>query len=126
MRLISKQEHGSITFDLESNKTVVSDKSRSKSSGNMETLNINSSAVSVIAPDKYLNTTKVLMFGISSLPNEDYPIQNRDDIKLFEKNEMLSETIDDNAAFFVHEYTYSGVPIYSDDKVYVLWNFYHE
>jgi len=115
-----------VTFDLESNKTVVSNKSRNKSSGNTETLNINSSAVSIIAPDKYLNTTKVLMFGILSLPNEDYSTQKRDDIKLFGKNEILSETKDDNKTFFVHEYTYSGVPIYSDDKVHVLWNFYHE
>jgi hypothetical protein len=115
-----------VIFDFDSNKTLVSNRSKIKSSGNMETLNIDTPAVSVIAPDKYLNTAKVLMFGIASLPNEDYSVQKRDNIKLFGKNEILSETIDDNTSFFVHEYIYSDVPIYSDDKAYVLWNFYYE
>lgn len=115
-----------VIFYFNSNETLVSNRSKIKSSGNMETLNIDTPAVSVIAPDKYLNTAKVLMFGIASLPNEDYSVQNRDNIKLFGKNEILSETIDDNTSFFVHEYIYSDVPIYSDDKAYVLWNFYYE
>lgn len=115
-----------VIFYFDSNETLVSNRSKIKSSGNMETLNIDTPAVSVIAPDKYLNTAKVLMFGIASLPNEDYSVQNRDNIKLFGKNEILSETIDDNTSFFVHEYIYSDVPIYSDDKAYVLWNFYYE
>ena len=59
-----------VIFYFDSNETLVSNRSKIKSSGNMETLNIDTPAVSVIAPDKYLNTAKVLMFGIASLPNE--------------------------------------------------------